>query len=158
MGSRRVTDYDILRKYYTFLNDEKDNTWESNLVSSYHESLFKEYAVCDLSRYESGNIGLRWRSAHEVVSGKCEKICANTICNENANLKSYEVLFNYKEHDTSKQALVKVRVCKSCSKLLNYKKEFKTIAESSTKKDRSNSDSSKGSSHKKVKKESKKRR
>ncbi|KAF5153621.1 Folate-sensitive fragile site protein Fra10Ac1 family protein [Theileria parva strain Muguga] len=125
MLPKKITDYDVLKKHYTFLNDENDKSWESNLVSNYHETLFKEFAVCDLSKYKSGDIALRWRSANEVVEGKCESICANVSCTETLNLSSYEVLFNYIEHKVKKQALVKVRVCPECSYKLNYKLKFK---------------------------------
>uniref|UniRef100_A0A3B0N6J2 Uncharacterized protein n=1 Tax=Theileria annulata TaxID=5874 RepID=A0A3B0N6J2_THEAN len=114
MVPKKITDYDVLKKHYTFLNDKNDKTWESNLVS-----------ICDLSRYKSGDIALRWRSANEVVEGKCENICANVTCSETTNLSSYEVLFNYIEHETKKQALVKVRVCPECSYKLNYKSKHK---------------------------------
>jgi protein FRA10AC1 len=32
--------------------------------------LFKEYVLADMSRYEEGKVGLRWRTEKEVIEGK----------------------------------------------------------------------------------------
>ncbi|RRT74829.1 hypothetical protein B296_00031888, partial [Ensete ventricosum] len=57
-------------------------------------------------------IGLRWRTEKEVVSGKGQFICGNKKCNEKDGLGSYEVNFSYLEAGENKQALVKLVACK----------------------------------------------
>jgi protein FRA10AC1 len=37
-------------------DDEVPDTWEDKLASKYYESLYREYAVCDLKHYKSGNV------------------------------------------------------------------------------------------------------
>ena len=45
--------------------DEKDGTnanatsWEDRLAQKYYESLYREFAVCDLKHYKSGNVSPR---------------------------------------------------------------------------------------------------
>lgn len=63
---------------------------------------------------------MRWRIEQEVVLGKGQFICGNKHCSEKDNLKSWEVNFNYVEHGSKKNALVKLRLCESCSNKLNY--------------------------------------
>ena len=46
------------------------------MARRYYDALHKEYAICDLSRWREGAVGLRWRTAAEVTSGKGERICA----------------------------------------------------------------------------------
>lgn len=48
---------------YRFLRDEQDATnlpWEEKLAHKYYSSLYREFAVCDLKHYKSGNV----RSPH----------------------------------------------------------------------------------------------
>lgn len=65
---------------------------------------------------------MRWRNEKEVINGKGQFICGNLICNETAELKSYELNFGYIEKGIKKNALVKVRVCPECVYKLFYKK------------------------------------
>ena len=64
------TDYDELSKAYKFvLEDDKDaedgknkaSTWQDRMVIKYHEYLYKSHVIADLSRFEKGGLGLRWR-------------------------------------------------------------------------------------------------
>ncbi|KAN0033504.1 hypothetical protein ACTA71_007191 [Dictyostelium dimigraforme] len=124
------TDYQILKENHQFLRDENENenidqlTWEEKLAKTYYDRLYKEYAIIDLSRYKSGQIGLRWRIESEVISGIGQFNCANKKCISSdkkiEELKSFEVPFSYKELNEDKIALVKVVLCPLCSKLLNY--------------------------------------
>ena len=43
---------------------------EKRLAKKYYDKLFKEYCICDLSRWEEKKIAMRWRVDKEVVSGK----------------------------------------------------------------------------------------
>ena len=36
--------------------DESQLTWEEKLAHKYYSSLYREYAVCDLKHYKSGNV------------------------------------------------------------------------------------------------------
>lgn len=96
-------------------------TWEQRLAKKYYDQLFKEYALCELSRYKQGHIALRWRTEDEVVFGKGQFICASTQCEGADNLTSWEVNFGYIEDGIKKNELVKVRLCPDCSDKLNYK-------------------------------------
>lgn len=72
--------------------------------------MFKEYAIVDLSRYETGQIGCRWRTDKEVIKNKGERLCAALKCSkESTNV--YEMNFGYVEDGVKKNALVKVSVC-----------------------------------------------
>ncbi|EFA84872.1 hypothetical protein PPL_01865 [Heterostelium album PN500] len=74
------SDLDTLKEYHQFIRDEDEdedkdtdsqhNSWERRLAKKYYDRLFKEYAIIDLSRYETGQVGMRWRTESEVFSGK----------------------------------------------------------------------------------------
>lgn len=119
------TDQDTIREGYRFIlseEDEMDQSWEQRLVKRYHDKLFKEYCIADMSQYKSGKIGLRWRTEKEVISGKGQFICGNKHCDKRDGLTSYEVNFSYFEAGENKQALVKLVTCERCAEKLNYKK------------------------------------
>ena len=46
-------------------------SWEQRLAKRYYDSLFREYALADMSRYREGAVGLRWRTKQEVRD-KCK--------------------------------------------------------------------------------------
>jgi len=122
------TDYDVLKEEYRFIRSEEDNdetVEEKRMAKKYYDRLFKEYCLADLSRYKSGQVGLRWRTEQELFAGKGQFICGNKACNEANGLVSYELPFAYKEAGEKKKALVKCRVCSSCAHKLNYKQEKK---------------------------------
>lgn len=108
---------DVLHDHYEFLpssaSASQTPSWESRLVGRYCATLNREYALCDLSRADRGQIGLRWRTESEVISGKGKEKCGAIGCNERA-VADMEVLFVYKEKDEKKEALVKVAVCPAC--------------------------------------------
>ena len=135
-------DYTVLGEQHRFLWEESDrsDTWEKRLAKTYYDRLFKEYAICDLSRYKENKIALRWRTEKEVVDGKGQFACGHKHCSKPKDLQSWEVNFNYLEHGEKRQALVKVRLCEECSVKLNYhhqrklwKREEKKLAEKSPK-------------------------
>ena len=59
-GLRRCTPLDVLTWFYRFLrvDDEgaKDLSWNDKVAKKYYDSLYKEFAVCDLKHYKSGNV------------------------------------------------------------------------------------------------------
>jgi protein FRA10AC1 len=67
------------------------------IAKKYYDKLFKEFAIIDLSRYKTGQIGMRWRTKEEVVNGKGDTICANKACSDYKDLTSWEVNFKYQE-------------------------------------------------------------
>lgn len=56
-------------------------------------------------RYKDGQVGLRWRTEPEVVTGKGHFICGAKGCDETHKLSSYEVNFMYEEARQQKQVL-----------------------------------------------------
>lgn len=58
--SSHTTEFDILRSSHRFLHDDTDGkkelSWSDQLARKYYESLFREFAVCDLKHYKSGNV------------------------------------------------------------------------------------------------------
>ncbi|XP_075975115.1 protein FRA10AC1 homolog isoform X2 [Anticarsia gemmatalis] len=140
--SKDRTDLDIIRENYKFLWEEDDvaDTWEKQLAKKYYDKLFKEYCICDLSRYKENKVALRWRIEKEVVLGKGQFLCGNKVCNNDRDLKSWEVNFAYIEDNEKKNALVKLRLCPECSDKLNYKskkREIKRLKKSQKKKKKS---------------------
>ncbi|KAI9269185.1 folate-sensitive fragile site protein Fra10Ac1-domain-containing protein [Phascolomyces articulosus] len=119
------TEYDIIRDNHKFIRsddeDDEEATWEQRVAKKYYDTLFKEYALCELKYYKEGKIALRWRTQREVVHGKGQFSCASTRCDETKRLESWEVNFGYIEHGEKKNELVKVRLCPECSYKLNYK-------------------------------------
>ena len=115
-------DYSVLKEQHKFLWDSQDkaDTWEKRLAKTYYDRLFKEYAISDLSRYKENKVALRWRIEKEVVEGTGQFSCGNKTCLQREGLESWEVNFSYLEQTEKKNALVKLRLCSSCSKKLNY--------------------------------------
>ncbi|GLB40233.1 putative folate-sensitive fragile site protein Fra10Ac1 [Lyophyllum shimeji] len=133
-----ITEFEILKARHRFLRDEdddKDLSWDEQLALKYYESLYREFAVCDLKHYKSGNFALRWRTEDEVLSGAGETTCGNTRCEHHhpipdrlsdrpsaPPLTTLELPFAYVEHGESKSALVKVVLCPKCFDKLMYKR------------------------------------
>ncbi|KAK0469501.1 folate-sensitive fragile site protein Fra10Ac1-domain-containing protein, partial [Desarmillaria tabescens] len=110
-------------------DDEKDSSWEDKLASKYYSSLYREFAVCDLKHYKSGNFALRWRTEEEVLSGAGETTCGNTRCVHHSpgsghkpSLTTLELPFTYSEHGETKSALVKAVLCKKCLDKMMWKR------------------------------------
>jgi len=70
---------------------------------------------------------MRWRIDKEVVSGKGQFICGEKRCDEKEHLRSWEVLFGYVEHGKKRDALVKLRLCPSCTKKLHFGHKVKEV-------------------------------
>ncbi|KLO09763.1 hypothetical protein SCHPADRAFT_907520 [Schizopora paradoxa] len=127
------TEFDILKASHKFLreDDEQNLTWEDQVAKKYYDSLFREFAVCNLKHYKTGQFALRWRSESEVLSGAGEETCGNTRCTFHEPsrslkvppLKTVELPFAYEEEGSVKSALVKVVLCDKCLKKLMYKRE-----------------------------------
>ncbi|KIM84211.1 hypothetical protein PILCRDRAFT_818545 [Piloderma croceum F 1598] len=126
-----VTEFDILKASHKFLreDDDKNLTWDDKVAQKYYSNLYREFAVCDLKHYKSGNFALRWRTEAEVLSGAGETSCGNTRCvhhDVNApmlSLSTLELPFVYEEQGQTKSALVKVVMCERCVKKLMWKRQ-----------------------------------
>ncbi len=99
-----------------------ESSWQGRMVEKYHQHLFKEFALADLS--VPGRIGLRWRTREEVLSGRGERTCGNKRCKNSHvsidGLVTLEVPFAYAEHGIRKKELVKLKLCASCRPLLTH--------------------------------------
>ncbi|XP_062558682.1 protein FRA10AC1 [Armigeres subalbatus] len=131
-ASRDKTDHDVLREHHRFLweDGETMDSWEKQLAKKYYDKLFREYCIADLSRYRDNKVALRWRIEKEVVLGKGQFICGGRSCDDRESLRSWEVNFAYLEQGTKKNALIKLRLCPTCSDKLNYhskKREIKRL-------------------------------
>lgn len=82
---------------------------EQRLAKKYWDRLFKEYCICDLSRYKENKVAMRWRTEKEVLDGKGQFTCGEKRCEARDDLKSWEVNFAYIEEGQKKNALVKLR-------------------------------------------------
>ncbi|KAJ7679019.1 folate-sensitive fragile site protein Fra10Ac1-domain-containing protein [Mycena polygramma] len=126
------TEFEILKESHKFLREEDNKgslSWDEQLASKYYDSLFREYAVCDLKHYKTGNFSLRWRTEAEVLAGAGEMTCANTRCEYHDTrgrrpppLTTLELPFAYTEHGEAKSALVKAVLCEKCLRKLMWKR------------------------------------
>ncbi|KAJ3844800.1 folate-sensitive fragile site protein Fra10Ac1-domain-containing protein [Lentinula raphanica] len=130
------TEFEILQASHKFLREETDDDesqlgWEERLALKYYTSLYREFAVCDLKHYKSGNFALRWRTEDEVLDGTGESTCGNTRCkfynrgrakDHKPPLSTLELPFAYSEHGENKSALVKVVLCAKCVDKLMWKR------------------------------------
>jgi len=135
-SSQDKTDYDVVKQNHRFLWDDVDESslsWEQKLAKKYFSKLFKEYCVCDLSRYKENKVAMRWRTENEVRIGKGHFICGSRKCDERECLRTWEVNFAYVEETEKKNALVKVRLCPECSIKLNYFHQKKEVRKKSSK-------------------------
>ncbi|KDQ57092.1 hypothetical protein JAAARDRAFT_58576 [Jaapia argillacea MUCL 33604] len=130
-----TNEFDILKASHRFLRDDDSEqrlSWNEQLAKKYYDNLYREFAVCDLKHYKSGNFALRWRTESEVLSGAGETTCGNTRCRLHHELRdsseptpklnTLELPFGYQEHGEFKSALVKVVLCDKCVKKLMWKR------------------------------------
>ncbi|GKY98204.1 hypothetical protein MPSEU_000778100 [Mayamaea pseudoterrestris] len=59
---------------------EQRGTWQDRMVQHYHQHLYKEYVLADLTFASEQRLGLRWRTQDEVASGKGSTSCGNKHC------------------------------------------------------------------------------
>ena len=87
------TDLDVLKKNHKFLwdsdsdeeTDESGLTWGERVAKKYYARLYKEYCICDLSRYRENKVAMRWRVEKEVILGEFREGTASFECIANAN-------------------------------------------------------------------------
>ena len=115
--------YSILKEKFSFLESSKESvnaaeSKEDKFLQEYNNKLYREFCICDLSLYKKGKIGLRWCFESDILKGKGYTICGNISCERTKHLKPFEVNMKYKEHNETKNALVKVYLCRHCGKKL----------------------------------------
>lgn len=113
-----ISDYEMLKQKYNFIHDVSKE--KNSVLQNYYNSICKKYVICDLSKYKTGKIGLRWRTKNEIEKGQGHFTCASIGCLQN-KLNTYEFCFRYIEEGIQKETLVKVRVCMDCAYKLHYK-------------------------------------
>merc|ERR1711971_1338593 len=128
-SSNDKRDIDVIREHHRLLwtEDDDEQSREVQLAKRYHDKLFKEYVIIDLSRYKENQFGMRWRVDAEVVTGRGQFVCANKKCSSVKKLRTWEVNFGYVEHSIKKNALIKCRLCHDCSYKLNYHHKKKEL-------------------------------
>ena len=89
-------------------------------AKAFEAQLYREYALADLSRHQSHQIGLRWRTAGECQAGKGETSCGALDCAATEPLTRIEVPFTYREAGTKLTTLVKITVCPSCEDKVTF--------------------------------------
>lgn len=67
----RTTEFDILKAAHRFLREDStttqdDSTWDDKLAQKYEASLYREFAVCDLKHYKTGNVNMLMRNLNEA--------------------------------------------------------------------------------------------
>ena len=94
-----ASDYEELREAYRFVPeappaaasagtsaahtqsaDSTASTWQSRMARRYESHLYREFVLADLTHYQSGQVGLRWRTREEVSCGKGFDTCGNKHC------------------------------------------------------------------------------
>ena len=67
-SSRDKSDHDILRENHRFLWSEDDSidNWGKELAKKYCDKLFKEYCICDLTRYKENKVSI-YDSIHSLL-------------------------------------------------------------------------------------------
>ena len=123
--------YSILKEKFSFLDNDKEpvpksESKEDKFLQEYNSKLYREFCICDLSLYKKGKIGLRWCFESDILKGKGYTICGNISCERTKHLKPFEVNMKYKEHNETKNALVKVYLCRHCGKKI---KKYKSNLE-----------------------------
>ena len=57
------SEFEILKATHKFLREdagaEQSGSWNEQLAQKYYSNLFREFAVCDLKHYKSGNVRAR---------------------------------------------------------------------------------------------------
>jgi hypothetical protein len=56
------------------------SSWQERMVRHYHQHLYKEYVIADLSFAAEQKLGLRWRTEQDVAVGKGSVTCGNKHC------------------------------------------------------------------------------
>ena len=105
-------EYSELERHHRFLPSQPNasSTWQERMVHRYHDHLYKDYVLADLTRASHKQIGLRWRTQKEVQAGKGSESCGNKHCPSHQQKTTIdgeferEVLSTYLEGDSVAQS------------------------------------------------------
>jgi protein FRA10AC1 len=106
--TKTIRDLVMENMQFIWNEDDKPATWEERLAKKYYDKLFREYCICDLSKFKENKIANRFRIEKEIISGKGQFVCAERSCKEELGLRTWEVNFAYMEAGEKKNALVKI--------------------------------------------------
>ncbi len=107
-------DREVVLREHRFVRGE-DGEVVDEVTRAYEKALFKDFVIADLSRFEERMLGLRWRTADEVQTGKGDAVCAAKGCHTRDSLVALELLFSYREAGEDKRTLVTCVVCPVCA-------------------------------------------
>ncbi len=134
------TERDILEQNHKFIRDDKEELIRSDSVSEdkqlakkYYDSLYREFALVDLSQSKYQKVAMRWRTKAEVLAGTGQYTCGALTCRHHNDvakskakghrgLHTLELNFAYEEAGQKKNALVKICLCRKCERLLQRSK------------------------------------
>jgi protein FRA10AC1 len=136
------SDRQMLAEQHQFLRDDEDNQDDETntekqhgkkMAIEYESKLYREFCVANLSRYKEGMIGLRWRTENEVKQEFGQDTCGSLTCKRKdkrvsrneIELNTLEVNFAYVEQGEHKNALVKIRLCRKCTKKMDKANKIK---------------------------------
>lgn len=97
-----------------------DEGWEVREARAFADQLVKDVALCDLSQYRAGRLGVRWRTRDDVLAGKGVSVCGTLGCDETRGLHAFEVPFAYEEGGQGKMTLLTTRVCGTHGSQLSF--------------------------------------
>lgn len=65
LRSKDKKDIDVIRENHKFLweDHEEPDSWEKKLAKKYYDKLFKEYCICDLSRFKEKKVNITFYSS-----------------------------------------------------------------------------------------------
>ncbi|KAF7296950.1 hypothetical protein MIND_00926900 [Mycena indigotica] len=91
----------------------KAASWDDQLAEKYYESLFREFAVCDLKHYN-----------FLFAGGPNQRFCwaLNEHKHKRGRLTTLELPFSYEEQGEAKSALVKTVLCEKCLGKMMWKR------------------------------------
>lgn len=77
--SKWKTDRNVIAENMKFIwnDDDQPATWEERLAKKYYDKLFREYCICDLSKFKENKIANRFRVEKEIVNGELVVRCEN---------------------------------------------------------------------------------
>ena len=79
-GKKHARTHDAKRPLSSTKIKTVPTTWQERMAKQYHSHLYKSHVVADLTRYQTNQIGLRWRTKQEVMVGKGVDTCGNKHC------------------------------------------------------------------------------
>jgi protein FRA10AC1 len=94
--------------------------WAVREARAFSEQLVKDVALCDVSQYRDGRLGVRWRTRADVLAGKGVGVCGALGCDATRGLHAFEVPFAYSEGGQGKLTLLTVRVCGTHGSQLSF--------------------------------------